>query len=293
MLSTFNEDRVEIARRDGTLTTTLEVLVSAEDDAEVRRVSISNAGRRARDIEITSYAELVSGPQSADVAHPAFAKMFVETEYLAEFGAILATRRKRAPTEPEIWAAHLSVANGEVVGGPAIRNRQGAVPRPRAQCSGANRDAGRAAVWPIRSAPCSIRSSRCAVVSASPPGATVRVAFWTMAAGTRAALLGLHRQTSGRRRPMSAQRRWPGPRRRCNCTISASSPAKPNLFQRLAGHVIFAAPRFAPLVGCHPAGLRSAIWSVVAGHIGRSANRAAANCGDRKSQRRPPGVASA
>ena len=40
----FHEDRVEISRRDGTLTTTLEVLVSAEDDAEVRRVSISNAG---------------------------------------------------------------------------------------------------------------------------------------------------------------------------------------------------------------------------------------------------------
>ena len=70
----FHEDRVEISRRDGTLTTTLEVLVSAEDDAEVRRVSISNAGGRARDIEITSYSELALGPQSADVAHPAFAK---------------------------------------------------------------------------------------------------------------------------------------------------------------------------------------------------------------------------
>ena len=70
----FNEDRVEIARRDGTLTTTLEVLVSAEDDAEVRRVSISNAGGRARDIEITSYTELALGPQGADVAHPGLRK---------------------------------------------------------------------------------------------------------------------------------------------------------------------------------------------------------------------------
>jgi len=54
----FNEDRVEIARRDDNLTTTLEVLVSAEHDAEVRRVSIANAGSRTRDIEITSYSEL-------------------------------------------------------------------------------------------------------------------------------------------------------------------------------------------------------------------------------------------
>ena len=141
----FHEDRVEISRRDGTLTTTLEVLVSAEDDAEVRRVSISNAGLRARDIEITSYSELALGPQSADVAHPAFAKMFVETEYLAEFGAIVATRRKRNPSEPDIWAAHLSVANGEDVGGPDLRNRQSSLPRPRARCGVANCDAGRAA----------------------------------------------------------------------------------------------------------------------------------------------------
>ena len=68
----FNEDRAEFTRHDGTLTTTLEVLVSAEDDAEVRRVSITNSGSRAREIEVTSYAELVLAPQADDVAHPAF-----------------------------------------------------------------------------------------------------------------------------------------------------------------------------------------------------------------------------
>ena len=85
----FSEDRAEFTRRDGTLTTTMEVLVSAEDDAEVRRVSISNSGTRVREIDVTSYAELVLAPQAADVTHPAFSKLFVETEYLAEVGAIL------------------------------------------------------------------------------------------------------------------------------------------------------------------------------------------------------------
>ena len=61
---TFNEDRAEFVRRDGTLTTTLEVLVSAEDDAEVRRVSIANSGNRVREIDVTSYAELVPGVAS-------------------------------------------------------------------------------------------------------------------------------------------------------------------------------------------------------------------------------------
>ncbi len=65
---------------------------------------------------MTSYAELVLAPQAADLAHPAFSKMFVETEHLAGLGAVLATRRRRAPTEPEVWAAHLAVVDGAVVG---------------------------------------------------------------------------------------------------------------------------------------------------------------------------------
>src|SRR6185437_13070180 len=55
----FAEDRAEFLRRDGTITTRLEVIVSSEDEAEVRRVSVTNAGLRARDIEVTSYAEVV------------------------------------------------------------------------------------------------------------------------------------------------------------------------------------------------------------------------------------------
>ena len=57
----FSEDRAEITRRDGTITTTLEIAVSPEDDAEVRRVSISNLGNHYREIEVTSYAEIVLG----------------------------------------------------------------------------------------------------------------------------------------------------------------------------------------------------------------------------------------
>ena len=91
----FNEDRAEFTRQDGALTTIMDVVVSSEDDAEVRRVSITNNGSRIREIEITSYAELVLAPQASDVAHPAFSKLFVETEFLSDVGALLATRRRR------------------------------------------------------------------------------------------------------------------------------------------------------------------------------------------------------
>ncbi len=55
----FGEDHAEFIRRDGSLTTTMDVLVSGEADGEVRRVSLANSGRRAREIELTSYAEIV------------------------------------------------------------------------------------------------------------------------------------------------------------------------------------------------------------------------------------------
>ncbi|MGC2292007.1 MAG: glucoamylase family protein, partial [Candidatus Acidiferrales bacterium] len=112
----FFEDHAEIVRRDRSLTTTLEVVVSSEDDAEVRRVSLTNLGVRARDIQVTSYAELSLTTQAADVAHPAFAKLFVETEYEADVGGLLATRRKRSDDEASIWAAHVVTVDGETVG---------------------------------------------------------------------------------------------------------------------------------------------------------------------------------
>ena len=92
--ASFFEDRVEISRRDGSITTRLEVAVSPEDDVEVRRVTISNLGNRAREIELTSYAEIVLAPEAADAAHPAFSNLFVQTEFVAEIGAVLATRRR-------------------------------------------------------------------------------------------------------------------------------------------------------------------------------------------------------
>jgi cyclic beta-1,2-glucan synthetase len=112
----FYEDHAEFLRRDRSLNTKLEVIVSSEEDAEVRRVSITNLGVRTRDIQVTSYAELSLTSQAADVAHPAFANLFVETEFVSDMGALLATRRKRSPDEPSVWVAHVLFVKGETVG---------------------------------------------------------------------------------------------------------------------------------------------------------------------------------
>lgn len=113
---TFSEERAEIIRRDGEWSTMLEVVVSSEDDAEVRRVSVTNLGTEARDLEVTSYAELSLTQQAADVAHPAFTNLFVHTEFVPERGTLLATRRRRSDEEAAVWAAQVVVAEGETVG---------------------------------------------------------------------------------------------------------------------------------------------------------------------------------
>ena len=112
----FHEDRAEFVRRDRSLTTTLDVVVSPEDDAEVRRVSITNLGMRAREIQVTSYAELCLASQAADVAHPAFSNLFVQTEFVPDVGALLATRRMQSDKETAVWAAQVVAVEGETVG---------------------------------------------------------------------------------------------------------------------------------------------------------------------------------
>jgi len=240
----FNEDRAEFERRDDALTTTLEVIVSAEDDAEVRRVSISNAGERTREIEITSYAELVLAPQSADIAHPAFSKLFVETEYLAGVDALLATRRRRAPSEPEIWAAHLAVVDGVSVGRTEVETdrarflgRGNGVRSPIAVMD------GRALSNTVGTVLDPIFALRRRVRVA--PGAIARVAFWTVVAPTRAALLDSidkHRDATAFSR--AATLAWT--QAQVQLHHLGVSAGEASLFQRLAGHVIYAAPTLRP-----------------------------------------------
>ncbi len=240
----FNEGRAEYVRRDGTLTTTLEVLVSAEDDGEVRRVSISNSGSSVREIEVTSYAELVLAPQAADIAHSAFSKLFVETEYLVDVGAVLATRRRRAPHEPEIWAAHLAVIDGEAVGKSQVETdrarflgRGGGVRTPIAVIDGRPLSNTVGTVLdPVFALRCRVRVA---------PGAIVRIAFWTLVASSREAMLALidkHRDITAFER--AATLAWT--LAQVQLHHLGIDPGEAALFQRLAGHLLYTAPTLRP-----------------------------------------------
>ena len=112
--ATFAEDKVDFWRRDGRSTTHTEILVSPEDNVELRRISITNHADDVREFEITSYSEVVLAPMADDAAHPAFSNLFVQTEFVPDEKALLATRRRRTSKEAEIWGFHVLVVEGEV-----------------------------------------------------------------------------------------------------------------------------------------------------------------------------------
>ncbi len=104
---TFSSDRIEFRRRDYETETLTQILVSPEEDAEIRLITITNRSLRSRRFQLTSYAELALAPHGADVTHPAFQKIFIETAALPEKQALLAWRRVRAPDEKPIWVGHI------------------------------------------------------------------------------------------------------------------------------------------------------------------------------------------
>ncbi len=120
----FSEGRAEFRRRDsvgvgandGDFETHTEIVVSPEDDIELRRVRVTNRSRQRREIEVTSYAEVVIAPPDADALHPAFSNLFVQTEVMRERRAILCSRRPRSLDEQAPWMFHLMVAHGTDIG---------------------------------------------------------------------------------------------------------------------------------------------------------------------------------
>jgi cyclic beta-1,2-glucan synthetase len=234
----FFEDRAEITRRDGPILTSTEILVSPEDDAEVRRVSVTNEGNRTREIELTTYAEMVLAASAADSAHPAFSKLFVLTDFNAESGTLLATRRARDSGEPEVWVALTSALQGEAVGplqfetdrarfvgrGVDLRNAVSIVDaRPLSDTVGTVLDPVLALRHRVKIA----------------PGETARIAFWLGVAPSRAevlALVGKYRDGAAFERVKALARTHAEAQLRDLGLESEEA----ELFQRLANRVLYA-----------------------------------------------------
>jgi cyclic beta-1,2-glucan synthetase len=247
----FAEDRVQISRRDGAVASRLDVVVAPEDDAEMRQVTLTCHGPRALDIELTTYAEVVLAPQAADIAHPAYSNLFVETEFVPALGALLASRRPRAAGEERVWAAHVVTVSAPAAAargldhdteagglqfetdrlrflgrGRGVRTPMSVIDgRPLANTAGAVLD-------PIFSLRRRVRLW---------PGAAVRVAFTTLVAPSRQAALDLaakYRDPAAFER--AATMAWT--RAQVELRHLGISAEEANLFQRLANRLLFVDP---------------------------------------------------
>jgi cyclic beta-1,2-glucan synthetase len=108
----FSEGRAEFRRRDFEIDSHTEIVVSPEDDIELRRVQLTNRTKYKRIIDITSYAEVVLTSHDADFSHPAFSNLFIQTEIIEKKQAILCTRRSRSTDEHSPWMFHLMISHG-------------------------------------------------------------------------------------------------------------------------------------------------------------------------------------
>ena len=234
----FTESKVDFRRRDAGIFTHTEIIVSTEDDAELRRVIVTNESSRDREIEITSYAEIVLNEQAADEAHPAFSNMFVETEYVAGQQALLARRRRRSAEDSIVWAAQTVVVSGGMTGEINFetdrvkflgRNRTPQNPESVTSEVQSTGTAG-ATLDPIF-------SLRVRVLI--PPGESATCVFTTIVADSRERTLSLcdkYREIQAFER--SQKLAWT--RSQVELRHLGISTDEANLFQRLAGHLIYA-----------------------------------------------------
>ncbi|WP_379969711.1 GH36-type glycosyl hydrolase domain-containing protein [Ectobacillus sp. sgz5001026] len=106
MKTLFRLDKTVYEELYDDISTKLEVTIASNMDAQVRRLTLTNTGAQDRTLEVTSFLELALAHPSADSAHPAFNKLFIETNHDSGASCLVAKRRRREDEEEETWAVH-------------------------------------------------------------------------------------------------------------------------------------------------------------------------------------------
>jgi cyclic beta-1,2-glucan synthetase len=240
----FSEDKADFWRRDFGIVTHMEVIVSAEDNAEMRSISVANYSNRAREIELTSYAEIVLAPRADDVAHPAFSNLFIETSFNAAHNALLARRRPRSSKDEAVWGIHVLSTSSEIIGGIQFetdrsrfvgRGHTSADPiaviedRPLSNTVGAVLD-------PVFSLRCRVRLQ---------PNETARIVFTTGMAKSREQALALAEKYFDAN-ILERESRMSWTRAQVEMSHLHINPDEAHLFQRLGGRILYIDPSLRP-----------------------------------------------
>jgi cyclic beta-1,2-glucan synthetase len=255
----FTPDKAEFRRLDAGVETRTEIVVSPHDDVEVRRIGITARSRLACELELTSYAEVVLDTARADEAHPAFGKLFVESEFVPEHRALLFRRRPRSSAQPERWAFHmLVVESGPVEGVEYETDRARFLGRGRTP---ADAEALRRSLSGTVGAVLDpIMSLRCRICPH--PEDSVRVSFVTGVAASRDEALALCTTYCD---PLAIDRAFDLASAQSQIELRHLnlSAAQALLFQRVASRILYAEPslRAAPEVLARNDRDRSALWA--------------------------------
>jgi cellobiose phosphorylase len=110
----FSQGRVDFHATNNDIETHTQIVVSPEDDIEMRRMLIKNHSNAKRTIEVTSYAEVVLAPAASDLMQPAFSNLFVQTEIVPDKHAIVCTRRPRSVDEQPPYMCHIMKMQGKM-----------------------------------------------------------------------------------------------------------------------------------------------------------------------------------
>ncbi|MDP9176783.1 MAG: carbohydrate-binding protein [Gemmatimonadota bacterium] len=238
----FASDRVTFIRRDGDIETQMEIAVASDDAAEVRRVIIYNRSSIAREIELTSYAEIVMQPLDVDRSHPAFGNLFVQTEWLPDSSAILAVRRPRSVTEKVRWCGHVAaVGASSTTPVTCETDRARFIGRGRSTRDPVALDAGAELSGTVGAVLDPIFSLRAKISIA--PGRFAEVTFTTFVAEDRETaiqLADLYHDPYSARRALDLS--WA--QAQAELRELGISPADAALYQELAGHLMYTHPGF-------------------------------------------------
>ena len=231
----FSADKAEFRRRDGKIETHLDIAVAPDQDAEVRRLTIANHDTKSHTLEVMSYVEVVMQDPRADLAHPAFGKLFLETEWLPQSSALLCRRRPRSSEQPPLHAVHVLATDVNHPGRiefetdrASFLGRRRSAANPEGLVRRLNGTLG-----PVLDPVFVLRQT---VVLA--PGTSATLMFTTALTQTRDDALAL---ADHYRDPVSAARAFDlaWAHSRVQLRHLGITPAESHLFQRLAGHVLY------------------------------------------------------
>ncbi len=103
----FAPHMTEIRRVNEDLKMIMQTTIMPNDDICLHKITITNQTDQKRHFRILSYGEVVLAPQDTDQQHPAFNKLFIESDYDHDLKMLTYRRRKRSSDEAPLGMAHL------------------------------------------------------------------------------------------------------------------------------------------------------------------------------------------